>query len=269
MALDPDFKFRMAVALAAVPGGALSYASAGFIHGLLAAEPDAVHVSVPHGGHRPIRRGIVVHQSLDSETCQIEGLTVTSLARTAVNVASTLRHPYDSRGILYRAVHDKGLDPVVLMKHALMAPKNGRATVVRAGREIAAGARSVPEGVLWTAASEIGMPLPELNGAVVTADGIKFVDLLYRERLIGIEIDGKEHHTSPDDVASDRIRQMHLEQMGLRIVRFSASAVLYDTARVVSELMALLDVSRPLAAWERRHRESLSAREVRGIRLVS
>jgi very-short-patch-repair endonuclease len=258
MNLDPDFRFRMGVALATVPGGALSYATAGFIHGLLVHEPASVHISVPHGGHRPARQGITIHQSLDSAVCSIEALMVTTLARTAVNVASTIRHPYDSRGLIYRAVFERGLDPTELLRHALMAPKNGRGPVVRAAREIAAGARSVPEGVLWTAATELGLPLPELNGAVHTAAGIKFVDGLYRDRGLGIEIDGKEHHTSPEDVRKDGVRQQRLEESGLLIVRFTAAEVLYDTARVMTEVMALLKTPKPVAAWQRRHDASLT-----------
>jgi very-short-patch-repair endonuclease len=257
MTFDPALRLRLGIALAGVPGGALSYGTAGFVHGLIATEPQTIHISVPHGSSRPRRRGVVIHQSLDSDVCELDGLTFTSLARTAVNVASTIRHPYDSRGVLYRAVHDLGLDPVALLQHALMAPRNGRAAVVRAGREIAAGARSVPEGVLWTTLSEIGMPLPELNGAVETRDGVKHVDALYRARRLGIEIDGKEHHSSPGDLAHDAYRQRLLEEVGLEIIRFSASAVLFDTSRVVMQIMQKLGVTKSVVAWQRRHDETL------------
>lgn len=235
----------------------ISHRSACYLHGLTDELPTPVEVSVPHGARRYRIDGVVVHQSLALDSTTIHDLPVTSLASTVVNVASSIRDLYDSRGLVYRATLEHSLAISDLMHRALLAQKNGKAPVVRAARELAAGAWSVPEGVLWTAHVEVGLPTPELNGAVDTVNGTRYVDLLHRQARLGIEVDGQVWHSGPADRERDRLRQLDLEEVGLRVIRFSAAEVLYDTPRVLLAVMQSLDVYMPTGAWQRRWAASL------------
>jgi very-short-patch-repair endonuclease len=258
MTLDTQLKARLADALARVPHGVLSHQTAAYLHGLTPHLPARVHVSIPHGGGRFRVPDVQVHQSLALDSVVLHDLPVTSLASTTVNVASDISDPYASRGLVYRAVFERGLDVEVLSHRALMAQKNGKAPVVRATREIKAGAWSVPEGVLWTAHVELGLPIPTLNAHVHTRLGSRYVDLMHMQYGVGIEVDGREFHSSDDQRQQDIARAAALELAGVRIIRFTATQALYDTANVMRAVMDVLGVHRPIAAWKRRHELSLA-----------
>ena len=61
------------------------------------------------------------------------------------------------------------------------------------------------------------------------------LDFAIPERMIGIEIDGHQYHSSPDDIAKDRKRQQELEGNGWRIVRFTATNVRHDANKCVQQ----------------------------------
>jgi very-short-patch-repair endonuclease len=137
------------------------------------------------------------------------------------------------------------------MSDALITARAGRAAVVRAARELQAAARSVPEGVLWTACHEVGLPTPTLNAPITTVRGIRWADAYWEDCQLVAEIDGREHHSKESDLINDRRRQELLEDLGLTVLRFPASTVLYRPELVLIELMPRLGVHVSLAAWMR------------------
>ncbi|HEX5899208.1 MAG TPA: hypothetical protein VFY32_07385, partial [Solirubrobacteraceae bacterium] len=83
---------RLAAVLACGPGAALSHRSAAAHWGLLATQQSAVDVSAPRS--RDGVPGIRVHRprSLDArDTTDHEGIPVTAVARTLLDVAATVR----------------------------------------------------------------------------------------------------------------------------------------------------------------------------------
>lgn len=54
-------------------------------------------------------------------------------------------------------------------------------------------------------------------------------------RMVGIELDGYEHHSSRDQFTKDRERQRQLELMGWRILRFSGREVHQDARKCVDQ----------------------------------
>lgn len=129
--------------------------------------------------------------------------------------------------------------------------------VSRAARELAAGARSVPEGIIWTACWELGLPVPALN-VPVTASGRRFhPDCLFEEHKLIIEIDGREYHSTPEQIRADAQRQILLEGAGYKVIRFSAAHVLYRTPEVMAHIMLALGEQRPIHAWRKRCEDAL------------
>lgn len=247
----------MAAVLERMPGAVISHQSAAYLHQLVTDEPRALHVTIPHGTARHRLDGVVLHQSLVPESLAHQGFQVMTLARTAVVCAADILNPHDAAGLLYRAVHEFGVSPEILLRHAALAPRGGRAAVSRAARELASGARSVPEGIIWTACWETGLPVPELNARVRASNRTYYLDGLFREFDLAIEIDGKEHHSSPEQKAGDAYRQKNIERLGIRVLRFPASQVLYRPATVMSDIMWALQEFRPLHAWLRRYERPL------------
>jgi len=53
-----------------------------------------------------------------------------------------------------------------------------------------------------------------------------------------IEIDGRTHHSTPEQIAHDRLRDERLVGCGWRILRFDAQAVIDDATSCVAEVTA-------------------------------
>ena len=239
--------------LTRMPGAVVSHQSAAHIYGLTDAEPEALHIAIPHGSSRYRLPGVVLHQSLVPEATLHQEIPVLALSRTAVVCAADILNPHDAAGLLYRAAFEFGVKADDLLKHAALAPRGGRGAVSRAARELAAGARSVPEGVIWTACWEVGLPVPRLNAHLRSGARTYFADCLFEEQRLVLEIDGQEHHSDADQLARDAERQARIEALGLTVLRFPAARVLYQPATVLSEIMWRLGEFRPLNAWQRRY----------------
>lgn len=61
------------------------------------------------------------------------------------------------------------------------------------------------------------------------------LDFAIPHRMIGIEVDGYQYHSSADDIAKDRKRQLELEEDGWRIIRFTATKVRKDANECVQQ----------------------------------
>ena len=256
--ISPTLHELMRNVLASMPDAVLSHESAAFLYGLSDDEPSDLHVAVPHGSERHIMKGVVLHQSLVPERREYQGLPLLTPARTAVVYAASIRNPLDAAGVLYKAVHELGMDTQDLLRHAAMSPRGGRGAVARAARELAAGARSVPEGVIWTACLEIGLPMPELNVPLKAGQHTLFPDCHFRQHKVVVEVDGREYHTTPTQIRHDAERQRRLEALGLTVIRFPASHVLYRADHVMETIMLSLGEERPLHAWARRYMTALA-----------
>jgi len=228
-----------------------SHDSAAYVHGLWTPGPASplVHVTVSGGSER-LDAGLKVHSSRlpDEHIVRRDGLRVTTVARTAVDLAlggdlpsalvaadSALRHlvldvvPRGDRRLREGTVPDAVIER---MRAALLTV----AEVVRGwpGSRVvpaamaAADPRSESAYESWSRGwiLAVGLPRPEVNGAVVAASGRRyFGDLVWRERgLIG-EVDGvaKYGRTGAEvreALRAERERQSDLEAAGWRFVRW-------------------------------------------------
>lgn len=67
--------------------------------------------------------------------------------------------------------------------------------------------------------------------------GVFVADFLCAEKMLVIEVDGPIHDHQQEH---DRLRQEILESLGLRVLRFSASAVEHHLADVMAQISLLL-----------------------------
>lgn len=99
------------------------------------------------------------------------------------------------------------------------------------------------EKQFWAAHQRL--QLPELDGLVPQhVTGAYRIDFALPDRMIGIELDGFESHSSTADIARDRSRQRELELSGWRIIRFGGSEVHHDADECVRQAAHLADVIR-------------------------
>lgn len=82
----------------------------------------------------------------------------------------------------------------------------------------------------------------ELNRQVKI--GPFYLDIYHDQTRTGLEVDGKAHHDSPEQILKDMRRQAFIEASGIRVVRFTAQQIRHAPKwccyvlknRIVSEL---------------------------------
>lgn len=67
------------------------------------------------------------------------------------------------------------------------------------------------------------------------------IDAAYPDLLLAIEIDGYEHHASPEAFQRDRARQNYLVALGWTVLRFTWHDVVHDPARVAGSVRDMVD----------------------------
>ena len=215
-----------------------SHMSAAVLHDLPLWDADlsTVHLTCDRAGGGRRRHWNFVHVCplRDDEIVEIDGVRVTDLARTVVDL---------SRGLsAFKAVPigdaalRQGLDPDVLAE--ALARCRGWRGVVRARRAIAfldPRSESVGESCSRVRIAEVGLPVPELQVPIFDDLGC-FVgrsDFGWRERRTLGEFDGvgkygplrRADQTAEDVVIAEKDREDALRDQGFQVVRWRWDAL--------------------------------------------
>jgi hypothetical protein len=202
---------------------------------------ERIHVAVPAGSVVPQRAELVSHALLlpDGHIVSVDGLRVTSAARTFLDLSTTLRETAlialgDAALRLQLATADE-LGSVV----ATAARRRG---VVRARRvlpRLDGRAESPPESMtrVWSQDEDLPQVTPQAvirdhNGAFVAR-----VDLLYEEYKVVVEYEGS-HHRTAEQYARDLARRNRLAALGYLVVHLDASTL--DRAKAMRVITAAL-----------------------------
>jgi hypothetical protein len=158
----------------------------------------------------------------------VDGLPVTSLARTVVDCAASMR---PDRGLVVAdSAMRLGLDPEALA--ATLDDRAGSRGIATARRvaELADGRAASPGETLtrWALVTG-GLPAPELQVEVPTRRGRFFLDLGWRGCRVGVEFDGFVKYsgaygsTASEAVFAEKQRQDAIEDEGWRLLRVTWS----------------------------------------------
>lgn len=159
-----------------------------------------------------------------SHRATVDGLPVTSLARTVVDCARAMR-PGPALVVVDAAIR-RGVDPDALA--AVVRTAAGGRGVVSARRVIEhadGGAESPGESLTRWALLEGGLPRPVTQVPVATRLARFVVDLGWPERRVGVEFDGQVKYTgvygssASEAVFAEKRRQDALEEEGWRLLR--------------------------------------------------
>ncbi|MCQ2267230.1 MAG: endonuclease domain-containing protein [Bacteroidaceae bacterium] len=96
---------------------------------------------------------------------------------------------------------------------------------------------TLAESVLWQELRGNGLGVKFLRQHII---GNYIVDFVCKQNGLVVEVDG-EYHNTPEQQALDEQRSDYLMQQGFHVVRFTNDEVLYDTERVLDEIIAQLD----------------------------
>ena len=202
----------------------LSHWSAAAIHDLpiVGAWPKLVHVAVPPATGGRSRNGVVKHALRlgDCDVVEIDGILVTSLPRTIVDIASSAS-PFSAIAMIDRALHiDRhGKHPPLLQRFELLAMRESmlpfrghmRSLDLIQFAETAAG--SPLESASRYSMRTIGCPRPRLQMSFYDDEGfIGDTDFDWPDfRHIG-EADGKQKYFEPEYMAGRTPKQVLLAE---------------------------------------------------------
>jgi predicted transcriptional regulator of viral defense system len=242
--LTPEGRL-MAAVLASGPGAVVSHRDAAALLGIW----DIRHARIDITTDRRTRKAqpsILLHRVRhlpDDECTEIRGIPVTTVARTAVDLADLVGRPRlarilreaDYRGVLDLEACDKaiarahGRRRVSLLVDALEAHRPG--IIVR----------SELEHRFLELCREHGLPVPEMN-VRKTISGRRYeLDCLWQAEGVVVELDGAAAHSSAYAFEADRARDSALSAAGLIPLRYTWRRLERDERSVVAELAAVLN----------------------------
>ena len=218
------------------PGAVLSHQTAAWHWRLIDVEPRRIHVSTAN--HTRSLTEIRVHRPRSIDSATHDGLAVTTVPRTLLDLAACLRFSLLRRA-LAEADHLNLLDPVGV--RAQLGRGRAGASALRHALSLhcpeLAQTRSVLEARFLALVQEAGLRTPEVNSPL---QGF-LVDALWRAERGVVEVDGHESHAKPAALERDRQRDLELRSGGFDVRRYTWQQVTRDPDAVVADLRAALE----------------------------
>jgi very-short-patch-repair endonuclease len=222
---------RMHAALiAAGPGATLSHRTAGAVQHLIPSLPPFVEVTVTTAPRRS-RPGLVIHATRrPPPIVAVDGLPVTTLLRTLVDLAPSL-----DPGELERACAE------ALVRGLVTADELQAARIIDPDR--AAPTRSRLERRFLALVREAGLPRPLVNSTI----GPYEMDFAWSDERVLVEVDGWTTHGHRFAFETDRARDVDLVAQGWVVLRFTWRQV-FDQPFLVATRVAQALALRAAAA---------------------
>ncbi|HEX3976606.1 MAG TPA: DUF559 domain-containing protein [Solirubrobacteraceae bacterium] len=229
----------MSAVLACGPGAVLSHVDAAALHDLRRIGSGKISVTAPSRHNLPGIRSHYVRTWHAQDSTVMDGIPVTSLARTYLDLAEILTQ---NRLIeaLEAGQRQSKLDVAAL--HAVMARNPGRHAIEPLTAAVAELTDDPPliqspaEQAFRELIRNHHLPQPQFN---VYVEG-ELVDAVWWEQRLVVEVDGWNFHRSKRSFANDRQRDRKLIRARFRAARFTSDEVVFEPAAVGAELSELL-----------------------------
>lgn len=221
----------------------LSHWTAAEIHRMSKWRAPAIHLSVPGAGGRAAS-GLVIHRPRrfgPGDVVQVDGLRVTSPARTVLDIAATA----DDRVIhgLIREGEYLGLLPAGAMPQVVAAhPSHPGAPRVRRAdpaTPVAALGQTPLEDELEALIRTLPLPAPDPQVALSGISGARYrVDFGWSAFRLAAEADSRSAHERASSLVTDRFRDNDLAAVGWLVLRFTAEQMRDGRAGAGRQLVA-------------------------------
>lgn len=233
----------LAGVLASGPRALLSHYSAGWLLGLIAAKPIPVHVTTPVPRKR--RGSVRVHRSetlIHADRALKQGIPVTSVARTALDLAAVVRFRTLRR--LVRRSEELEVFDLVDFRSALDRNRGHRGTP-RLERALAVYepprlTRSELERELLALLERAGLQRPSTAFNVAGYE----LDVYWPDLRFGVELDVYATHGGHESFEEDRRRDEDLKLAGFELTRVTGIRLEREPQQVVDRIRRLLDQRR-------------------------
>lgn len=233
----------MAATLALGPDAVLSHRSAAELWGIVPPSRRAIEVTRPTSAWR--RKALVAHQSLllDDERTVVDGIPVTSVPRTALDVAALAQRRQVERMLNemeVRQLTDRLSIPDLLARY----PGRRGTAVLRellgAGAERGGVTRNDFEELFVQLVDAHGLDRPGLNVDVAVAGRFFSADCLWRRERLIVELDGRAAHGTRRAFEDDRERDRLLLADGWRVMHVTWRQLRDEGPTIAADLRAAL-----------------------------
>ena len=234
----------MAAVLACGDGAGLSHACATAHWEIRPYTGTWIDVTVPTTAGRTRRDRIRLHRSSTLNADDVtthRGIPVTTIARTLLDVAATLREPSLARTIEQTEIR-RLFDLAAVERTFARHPTHPGVTRLRRALALYRDdefSRSELEKAFLALCDAHGIPRPLVNHIV---EG-KEVDFFWPDQRVIVETDGRATHFTIAAYEDDRARDAYLLALGYRVLRFTELQVRRDGATVAGRLAAVLATS--------------------------
>jgi very-short-patch-repair endonuclease len=215
--------------------------------------PD-LNVLNPTGHLLRVGAGLVVHRRDGAPLTSFRGRRLTTAPWTAVEVARSLRRPR-ALATLDAALRSGTCDSPGLTS-AAKAQAGRRGTVMV--RDLIPLARCEAESAMESEARLVmldgGLENPVLQYQIIDRDGkVWRVDFAWPDRMVAVEYDGFDWHSSPEALRRDRQKRAALEEVGWRVVSIVSDDVRRQPMAMVRRIDAQLNRVPASSPRERRY----------------
>ncbi len=234
----------MAAVLACGKRAVLSHITAAILWNLIRSSSAAIHVTVPRS-KKPRLKGVTVHltrQLPDADRAEVDGIPVTSVARTLLDLATILKPAQLIRAIeraeRLRLFDMRAVEDLLGRCQGKRGVKALRTALAQVAVQ-APDTRSPLEDDFVDFCRERHIEPPQLN--VVIADFC--VDAAWPNKNLVVELDGRTDHTGIHAFEDDRKRDAKLQVAGHRIIRVTRHRLAHEAEDLERDLRRLLDLA--------------------------
>jgi very-short-patch-repair endonuclease len=202
----------------------------------------ALHVLNPVGHNLRARTGLVVHRRDCAPLTTFRGRRLTTAPWTAVEVARSLRRAR-ALATLDAALRSRACDrPGLTSASEAQAGRRGIVMV----RDLIPLARPQAESAMESEARlamlDGGLEEPVLQYQIIDRDGrVWRVDFAWPDRMVAVEYDGFDWHSSSEALRHDRQKRAALEELGWRVMSIVSDDVRRQPAAMVRRIDAHLN----------------------------
>ena len=234
----------MAAVLRAGPGAVLSHRAAASLWGIRRSAPRQAEVIVPH--ERRSSPGVKARltQLPTDEVTAVDGIPVTTVPRTLLDLAAVLR-PDQLEAAINEAETLRLTDPMSLADLAVRYPGRKGIGALRSildeGRVGATLLRSELEERFLALVDRFGLPRPRTNEHLEAGGRTFECDCVWHAERLIVELDGRRTHDTGRKFEADRARDRALQAAGWRVVRITWWQLERDASAVARDLRLMLE----------------------------
>jgi very-short-patch-repair endonuclease len=224
-------------------GAALSHQTAAELYKLVDRPSAAIHVTIPERRRIDVRPGLVVHRSSRLKDAVHPGLQPprTRIEETVLDLAEQATDFDGAVAMVCTACQRRLTTPArILDAMGKRARLRWRSELVRALGEIAAGTHSLLEyGYVHRVERRHGLPAAKHQAKVGTDGRNRYLDNLYRDYGLCVELDGRQAH--PEDQRWQDMRRINaITEHGLTTLRYGWADVDRRPCETAAQIAAVL-----------------------------